>query len=103
MISALDSAGLEGGYLANPRLATVHWQAAGRPVPPPRVSVAGESALWVDPAEIPAADDVQRKRAEQDRVRLARPRMSRDDRRSRPEIVAERLNHQAGCYVFRSG
>ena len=29
MISALVSAGLEGGYLANPRLAKVHWQAAG--------------------------------------------------------------------------
>jgi hypothetical protein len=27
-------------------------------MPPPRVTVAGESALWVDPAEIPAADDV---------------------------------------------
>jgi hypothetical protein len=26
MISALVSAGLEGGYLANPRLARVHWQ-----------------------------------------------------------------------------
>ena len=33
----------------------MHWQ-AGRP--PPRVTVAGESALWVDPAEIPADDDV---------------------------------------------
>jgi len=58
MISALVSAGLEGGYLANPRLAKVHWQAAGRPLPPPWVSVAGESALWVDPAEIPADHDV---------------------------------------------
>src|SRR5579864_3700541 len=42
MISALVTAGLEGGYLANPRLAKVHWQAAGRPLPPPWVSVAGE-------------------------------------------------------------
>jgi hypothetical protein len=30
MISALVGAGIEGGYLANPRLAKVHWQAAGR-------------------------------------------------------------------------
>jgi integrase len=60
MISALVGAGIEGGYLANPRLAKVHWQAAGRPLPPPRVSVAGESGLWVDPAEIPSADDVER-------------------------------------------
>ena len=60
MISALVSAGLDGGYLANPRLAKVHWQAGGRPVPAPVVSVAGESALWVDPAEIPSHDDVAR-------------------------------------------
>jgi hypothetical protein len=58
MISALISAGLDGGYLANPRLAKVHWQAGDRPLPRPRVSVAGESALWVDPAEIPADSDM---------------------------------------------
>jgi hypothetical protein len=58
MISALISAGLDGGYLASGRLAKVHWQAGNRPLPPPRVSVAGESALWVDPAEIPAAGDI---------------------------------------------
>jgi integrase len=57
-ISALVSAGLDGGYLANPRLAKVHWQAGDRPVPAPAVSVAGESVLWVDPAEIPSHDDV---------------------------------------------
>ncbi len=58
MISALVSAGLEGGYLANLRLAKVHWKAGDRPLPAPRVSTAGESALWVDPAEIPADDDI---------------------------------------------
>jgi len=58
MLSALVSAGPEGGYLANPRLAKVHWQAGDRPLPAARVSVAGESALWVDPAEIPAGDDI---------------------------------------------
>jgi len=58
MISALVSAGLEGGYLANPRLAKVHWQAGDRPLPAARVSVAGESALWVGPAEIPAGGDI---------------------------------------------
>ena len=58
MISALVDAGIEGGYLVNPRLAKVHWQAAGRQLPPAPVSVAGESALWVDPAEIPAEDDI---------------------------------------------
>jgi hypothetical protein len=60
MISALVSAGLDGGYLASPRLARVHWQAAGRPLPAPRASVAGESPLWVDPAEIPVGDDIAR-------------------------------------------
>ena len=58
MVSAMVSAGLDGGYLANPRLAKVHWQAGDRPSPVPAVSVAGESALWVDPAEIPSGADV---------------------------------------------
>jgi len=58
MISALVSAGITGGYLASPRLKEVHWQAGGRLLPPPQVTVAGESALFVDPADIPAAADV---------------------------------------------
>jgi integrase len=58
MISALVTAGLDGGYLANPRLARVHWQPGNRPLPPPKVTAAGESALWVDPAEIPACHDI---------------------------------------------
>jgi integrase len=58
MISALVTADMEGGYLASSRLAKVHWQAGGRTLPPPRASVAGESALWVDPAEVPADADV---------------------------------------------
>jgi integrase len=51
MISALVTAGIDAGYLTNPRLVEVHWQAGGRPLPAPRVSVAGETALWVDPAD----------------------------------------------------
>ena len=58
MLSALVAAGIEGGYLTSPRLAKVHWQAGDRPLPAPRVTTAGESALWVDPAEIPAPGDV---------------------------------------------
>jgi hypothetical protein len=60
MISALVAAGIAGGYLASPRLKEVHWQAGERPLPAPQVSVAGESPLFVDPAEIPAAADVAR-------------------------------------------
>jgi hypothetical protein len=60
MVSALVSAGIEGGYLASPRLARVHWQAGDRALPTPQVSVAGESALFVDPAEIPADADITR-------------------------------------------
>ena len=60
MISALVSAGLDGGYLANPRLAKVHWQAGDRSLPAPLVTVAGESGLWVDPAEIPSGSDIAR-------------------------------------------
>jgi integrase len=58
MISALVSAGLEAGYLTNPRLARVHWQAGDRELPAPRVTVTGESGLWVGPAEIPAGADI---------------------------------------------
>src|SRR5262249_39705956 len=36
----------------------VHWQANGRPSPPAAATVAGESVLFVDPAEIPAHTDV---------------------------------------------
>jgi integrase len=62
MISALVSVGLESGYLANPRLAKVHWQPGDRPLPAARVSTAGESGLWVDPAEIPSDSDIGRLR-----------------------------------------
>jgi hypothetical protein len=58
MLSALVTAGIEAGYLTNPRLAMVHWQAGDRPLPAQQVTVAGESALWVDPAEIPSDSDI---------------------------------------------
>jgi hypothetical protein len=57
-ISALVSAGITGGYLASLRVKDVHWQAGDRPTPELAATVAGESALFVDPAEIPAAEDV---------------------------------------------
>ena len=60
MVSALVSAGIDAGYLTSPRLARVHWQAGDRPLPAPAVSVAGESSLWIDPAEIPSGDDIAR-------------------------------------------
>jgi integrase len=44
----------------NPRLKGVHWQATGRILPVPKVTTAGESALWVYPSGIPAAGDVER-------------------------------------------
>ncbi len=59
-ISALVTAGITGGYLANPRIKEVHWQAGNRPAPEPAASIAGEAALYVDPAEIPAPADVAR-------------------------------------------
>ena len=58
MISALVTAGIEGGYLASPRLSKVHWQAGDRPLPAPEVTVAGETRSWVDPAVIPSDDDI---------------------------------------------
>jgi integrase len=58
MLSALVGAGIKGGYLVNPMLAEVHWQAGERPLPAPKVTMAGESALLVDPSEIPSSGDV---------------------------------------------
>ncbi len=55
MVSAIVTAGIDAGYLVNSRLAKVHWQAAGRPLPVPAVSSAGESAQWVDPQRSPPA------------------------------------------------
>jgi integrase len=59
-LSAMVTAGIKGGYLTSPRLREVHWQAGDRPVPEPEPSTSGESALWVDPAEIPATTDIAR-------------------------------------------
>ncbi len=58
MLSALVAVGIKGGYLVNPMLTEVHWQAGDRPLPALKVTVAGESALLVDPAEIPSSGDV---------------------------------------------
>jgi integrase len=57
-ISALVTAGLDAGYLTSTRLKNVRWQPGDRPLPPPKTSTAGESALYVDQADIPAHDDV---------------------------------------------
>ena len=57
-LSAMVTAGIAGGYLANPRLKEVHWQAGDRAAPEPQVSVSGETVQFVDPGEIPAAADV---------------------------------------------
>jgi hypothetical protein len=52
-------AGIAGGYLTSLRLRLVHWQPGeDRPLPASAVTIAGESALFVDPSEIPAAADV---------------------------------------------
>jgi integrase len=59
-LSALVGAGINGGYLVNPRLKQVHWQPAGRTVPQLPAAIAGESALFVDPAAIPAPADVEK-------------------------------------------
>jgi hypothetical protein len=53
MISALVGAGIEGGYLVNPRLAKVHWQAGDRPLPAPQVSVAGNRRCSSTPPRSP--------------------------------------------------
>jgi hypothetical protein len=46
MLSAMAGAGIKGGYLVNPVLAEVHWQAGERPLPAPKVTVAGSQRCW---------------------------------------------------------
>jgi hypothetical protein len=58
--SALVGAGIDGGYLVNPRLAKVHWRAGDHALPAPQVTVAGESRTWVDPADIPSDEDISK-------------------------------------------
>jgi integrase len=58
MISAMVGAGIRAGYLTSSRLGDVHWQAGTRAEPEAQVSVAGESPVWVDPAEIPSDADI---------------------------------------------
>ena len=58
MISALVRAGVDGGYLANSRLAKVHWQAGDRALPAARGQRGGGVRLVGRPGEIPSADDV---------------------------------------------
>jgi integrase len=59
-LSAVVMAGIRAGYLANPRLREVYWQAGGRPESGPKGSTQGESDQFVGPAEIPADADVAR-------------------------------------------
>jgi integrase len=59
-LSAMVTAGITGGYLTSPRLRDVHWQPGNRPAPAPQVTMQGETAQFVGPAEIPAAADVAR-------------------------------------------
>jgi integrase len=59
-LSAMVTAGIAAGYLTNPRLREVHWQAGDRAAPGPLVSIAGESAQFDDSAEVPADADVAR-------------------------------------------
>ncbi len=55
---AMVNAGIRRGYLVNSTLWDVPWQPEGRPVPDEEAKVQGESAAWVDPAEIPSHGDV---------------------------------------------
>jgi hypothetical protein len=56
MLSALVGAGIKGGYLVNPMLAGVHWQAGDRPLPAPK----GHGRRRVRAAGRPLRDPVKR-------------------------------------------
>lgn len=59
-LSGIVKAGIAAGYLTNPRLAMIHWEAGGRKVSTPKVQRAGESNSFVDPRNLPTHEDVAR-------------------------------------------
>jgi hypothetical protein len=91
-LSALVTAGIRGGYLANPRLREVHWQALGRPVPGPEPRVQGETVLLSTgaPSIRPALPTATRSRTGW------RPGRSRFAPKGRPA-----LTHSASCSLRR--
>jgi integrase len=56
-LRAMVNAGISGGYLTNAALGAVTWQPHDRPVPDQKARAQGESAHWVDPAEVPSDTD----------------------------------------------
>lgn len=59
-VKALVSVGLADGFLTNPRLGAVHWQANGREVAPPKPKRAGEASDYIDPKSLPSHAEVSR-------------------------------------------
>ncbi|WP_194923279.1 hypothetical protein [Catenulispora pinisilvae] len=57
-IGSMVKAGIKAGCLTNPRLTVVHRQPGERSVPEPAVSVAGQSSMFVNVAEIPGHESV---------------------------------------------
>jgi integrase len=57
-LRAMVNAGISGGYLTNAALGAVTWQPHDKLVPDQKARVQGESAQWVDPAEVPSDTDV---------------------------------------------
>jgi hypothetical protein len=43
----ITQAGMEAGFLSDPRLALVHWQAGDRSLPAPRARIVGHGADFV--------------------------------------------------------
>lgn len=71
LISGLVKAGIAAGYVDDPRLAMVHWQAGGRPRPEPQARQAGQSLNFVDPVGLPSHRDVAALASATQRKRLA--------------------------------
>jgi integrase len=53
-LKALVKMGYADGFITNPRLAMVHWQAGDRPMPLRKVQHAGEAETFIDPRTLPA-------------------------------------------------
>ena len=71
-LKALVKTGYADGFITNPRLAEVHWQAGNRPMPPRKVQHASEAETFIDPRTLPAHPAVAALAAATQRRRAAK-------------------------------
>lgn len=57
-VNAIMKIGYAKGFVTNPRLHMIVWEANGRPLPTPKAQKAGESTGFIDPRTLPGHRDI---------------------------------------------